>query len=78
MAALIEFVCICIEHSEPGAMGAVTVHGRSWAYCPRGAADGHEWVRAGGITVDTARRIAVQQGERIAPVAPVATGPRGD
>lgn len=65
MAALIEFVCVAPDHAEPGAAGTVTVHQRNWAYCPRGSEGGHEWIRVGGITTDTARKIAFQQGQHI-------------
>jgi hypothetical protein len=48
MAPLIHFRCSAVSHQDSGATGAqpgspITWYQGSWAYCPSGRADGHEW-----------------------------------
>ncbi|MEA2663006.1 MAG: hypothetical protein QOH08_2578 [Chloroflexota bacterium] len=44
MKVSIYFVCTADQHHDINAgPRTVTIHHGEWAYCPDGAADGHEW-----------------------------------
>jgi hypothetical protein len=53
MAALIEFVCTAAHErrSEP----SITIEQKTWAYCPAGATDQHQWTRIDPTSVETLR-----------------------
>jgi hypothetical protein len=53
MAALIEFVCTAAHErrSDP----SITIEQKTWAYCPAGAADQHQWTRIDPTAVETLR-----------------------
>ena len=54
MDALIRYVCIdpAHAHSGRGAVGDLTVHSGSWAFCPADERAGHAWKNVGGLGVD--------------------------
>jgi len=53
MAAMIEFVCTAAHErrSDP----SITIEQRSWAYCPCGATDQHQWTRIDPTAVEKLR-----------------------
>ena len=53
MAALIEFVCIA-KHDRRGDP-SVTLEQRSWAFCPSGATDAHQWTRIDPTAIEMLR-----------------------
>lgn len=54
MDALIRHVCIDPAHARSGraAVGDLTVHSGSWAFCPADERAGHSWRDVGGVGVD--------------------------
>ncbi|HEX4744096.1 MAG TPA: hypothetical protein VFW12_05430 [Candidatus Limnocylindria bacterium] len=54
MDALIRYVCIDPAHARSGAaaIGDLTVHSGSWAFCPADERTGHAWKDVGGVGVD--------------------------
>ncbi len=54
MDALIRYVCVQPGHAVGGgaAVGDLTVHAGSWAFCPADERTGHSWKDVGGIGVD--------------------------
>jgi hypothetical protein len=60
--ALFEFICRAQAHqSRPSAdakrpVNPITIHGRSWAYCPCGAETGHDWQQIEGLSLEEVMR----------------------
>ena len=54
MDALIRYVCIDPAHARTGraAVGDLTVHSGSWAFCPADERVGHSWKDVGGVGVE--------------------------
>ena len=54
MDALIRYVCVDPAHARSGraAVGDLTVHSGSWAFCPADERTGHAWKDVGGVGVD--------------------------
>ena len=54
MDALVRYVCIDRAHarSARGAVGDLTVHSGSWAFCPADERTGHAWKHVGGLGVE--------------------------
>ena len=66
MTALIQFRCRAIEHQSPAvlnvAVSPITLHENSWAYCPLGVQEGHEWARLEiGRPLNEMRRTTVSE-----------------
>lgn len=56
MSAIIEHLCASQEHQIPEDVASpVIAYAGSSAYCPAGAADGHDWRATGGRTLATVR-----------------------
>ena len=56
MSGVIEYLCASADHQPPeDAAEPVVVHAGCLAYCPLGAADGHDWRATGGKTLPTVR-----------------------
>ncbi len=62
MDALIRYVCIDPAHARSGrtALGDLTVHSGSWAFCPADERAGHSWKDVGGIGVEGLVRFGLQ------------------
>ena len=56
MNAVIEHLCASPAHQIPEDVESpVVIYAGRWAYCPAGAADGHDWRATGGKTLATVR-----------------------
>lgn len=68
MDALIRYVCTAPAHAKArkDSRGDLTVHDRSWAFCPAEARDGHQWHAVGGVTVSELRSFGLRAPEGIA------------
>lgn len=54
--SVIEHLCAAQDHQPPeDAETPVIRYADRWAYCPAGAADGHDWRATGGRTLATVR-----------------------
>lgn len=62
MNALIRYVCTEPGHAAvAGALGDLTVHDGSWAFCPGERHSGHQWQDVGGVGVDALARFGLRQ-----------------
>jgi hypothetical protein len=60
-AALVKFFCMRPAHHDASGSASdhLTIHERSWAYCPRDARLGdHLWEQTGGIAAQDIERFA--------------------
>ena len=75
MEGLITLVCREPEHqgAPESVSNSITTVGREWAYCPCGAANGHQWESTKGTTVEELKRV-VNPSETRTQVAPGGTG----
>jgi len=56
VSSVIDYLCASQEHQLPeDAASPVLVYDDGWAYCPAGAATGHDWRATGGRTLATVR-----------------------
>ncbi len=65
MAALIEYVCTARHDRRDEAL--VTLEQGSWAYCSRGAHDGHAWTRIDPTAIEGLKTLAANSRARLVP-----------
>lgn len=71
MDRLIRYVCIDPAHarSEPVALGDLSVHAGSWAFCPADERGAHVWDQIGAATVDELGRYGLRPPTQAGPDA---------
>lgn len=63
MDRLIRYVCVDPRHArtEPVAIGDLSVHAGSWAFCPADERGAHEWHQVGAATVEELGRYGLRR-----------------
>lgn len=57
----VDFVCARADHQGSEPDDDLTMHEDSWAYCPAGAREHHDWRPTGGMSLDETKQFVRRQ-----------------